>query len=73
MTDEQTAQDQPHSDADGAGDLDRRDVLGGLGRFAYAAPALALLTQPRLAQADYGGGRGGTRDGGGSKGSRDRG
>jgi hypothetical protein len=41
---------------------DRRETLAQLGRFAYAAPALALLAQPRGAQADYGGG-GGIRDG----------
>lgn len=43
-------------------DKQRRDVLRGIGRFAYAAPALALLSRPRAAQADYGGARGGRRD-----------
>ena len=38
---------------------DRRDMLARLGRFAYAAPALALLSQPKGAQADYG--RGGSK------------
>ncbi len=52
---------------DTVADQERRDLLTGLGRFAYAAPALALLTQPKLAQADYGGARGGTRDGSRSK------
>lgn len=60
------------SDDGAVNDLPRRDLLAGLGRFAYAAPALALLTRPKLAQADYGGGRGGTRDGSGG-GPRDRG
>jgi len=46
----------------------RRAVLRQIGRFAYAAPALALLAQPKRAQAGYGGG-GGSR-GGGDGGSR---
>lgn len=37
----------------------RRAVLRKIGRFAYAAPALALLAQPKRAQAGYGGGGGG--------------
>lgn len=61
--------DQTGSDQTGGeDDMVRRDLLAGIGRFAYAAPALALLAQPRAAQADYGGGRGGVRDSGGSGG-----
>lgn len=48
------------------GAMRRRDILADMGRFAYAAPALALLARPRAAQADYGGTRGGAREGGGS-------
>jgi len=34
----------------------RREVLAKIGRFAYAAPALALLTEPKSARAEgYGG------------------
>jgi hypothetical protein len=43
---------------------DRREVLATIGRFAYVAPALALLAQPKFAHAGYG--RGGGDDGGGS-------
>ncbi len=43
----------------------RRAVLLKIGRFAYAAPALALLAQPRRAQAGYGSGGGGTKPGNG--------
>ncbi len=43
--------------ADGTNDIKRRTVLDGMGRFAYAAPALALLSRPKAAQADYGGPR----------------
>ena len=39
---------------DGAEDGSRREVLGKIGRFAYAAPALALLTEPGRAHATYG-------------------
>jgi hypothetical protein len=45
---------------DGA-DAARREVLAKIGRFAYVAPALALLAEPKGAQAGYG--RGGTRPG----------
>ena len=41
---------------------DRREVLATIGRFAYVAPALALLAQPKFAHAGYG--RGGGDDGG---------
>ena len=43
----------------------RREVLATIGRFAYVAPALALLAQPKFAHAGYGRGGG---DGGGSSG-----
>jgi hypothetical protein len=39
----------------------RRAVLVKIGRFAYAAPALALLARPQRAQAGYG--RGGSKPG----------
>ena len=42
----------------------RREVLAKIGRFAYAAPALALLAAPQRAQAGYG--RGGTKPGWGN-------
>jgi hypothetical protein len=42
---------------------DRREVLATIGRFAYVAPALALLAEPKFAHAGYGRGGG---DGGGS-------
>ena len=42
---------------------DRREVLATIGRFAYVAPALALLAQPKFAHAGYGRGGG---DGGGT-------
>lgn len=42
-------------------DAARREVLATIGRFIYVAPALALLAQPKAAQAGYGGG--GTRPG----------
>ena len=35
-------------------DAARREVLTKIGRFVYVAPALALLAQPRGAQAGYG-------------------
>jgi hypothetical protein len=41
---------------------DRREVLATIGRFAYVAPALALLAEPKFAHAGYGRGGG---DGGG--------
>ncbi len=46
----------------------RREVLATIGRFAYVAPALALLAQPKFAHAGYGrgGGDGGGSFGGGS-------
>ena len=45
---------------------DRREVLATIGRFAYVAPALALLAEPKFAHAGYG--RGGGDSGGGSTG-----
>lgn len=42
-------------------DAERREVLAKIGRFIYVAPALALLAQPKAAQAGYG--RGGTKPG----------
>ena len=39
----------------------RREVLAKIGRFAYAAPAIALLAAPQRAQAGYG--RGGYKSG----------
>ena len=49
----------------------RREVLATIGRFAYVAPALALLAQPKFAHAGYGrgGGDGGGNSGGNSGGS----
>jgi hypothetical protein len=44
---------------------DRREVLATIGRFAYVAPALALLAEPKFAHAGYGRG-GGDSGGGGS-------
>jgi uncharacterized membrane protein YgcG len=41
----------------------RREVLTTIGRFAYVAPALVLLAEPKFAHAGYGRGGG---DGGGS-------
>jgi hypothetical protein len=43
----------------------RREVLATIGRFAYVAPALALLAEPRFAHAGYG--RGGGKGGWGHK------
>ena len=58
---------------DGAEDGSRREVLGKIGRFAYAAPALALLTEPRRAHATYGRGHAPHGGGGGrTKPGRDR-
>jgi hypothetical protein len=50
---------------------DRREVLATIGRFAYVAPALALLAQPKFAHAGYGrgGGDGGSFGGGNSGGN----
>jgi hypothetical protein len=51
---------------------DRREVLVTIGRFAYVAPALALLAEPKFAHAGYGRGGGGTSggtSGGGTGGS----
>jgi hypothetical protein len=45
---------------------DRREVLATIGRFAYVAPALALLAEPKFAHAGYG--RGGGDSGGGAGG-----
>lgn len=39
-----------------APDAARRELLAKIGRFAYVAPALALLAEPKRAQAGYGGG-----------------
>jgi hypothetical protein len=35
----------------GEADASRRDMLAKIGRFAYAAPALAILAEPKLADA----------------------
>jgi hypothetical protein len=59
-----TPQQEPGECHDSRDRAARRTVLEQIGRFAYAAPALALLAQPKHAQAGYGGGGGG---GGGSK------
>ena len=45
-------------------DAERREVLATIGRFIYAAPALALLAMPKASQAGYGGG--GTKPGWGN-------
>ena len=42
-------------------DAARREVLAKIGRFVYVAPALALLAEPKAAQAGYG--RVGTKPG----------
>ena len=42
-------------------DAARREVLATIGRFVYVAPALALLAEPKRAQAGYG--RGETKPG----------
>ena len=42
-------------------DAARREVLAKIGRFVYVAPALALLAEPKGAQAGYG--RVGTKPG----------
>lgn len=54
---DQNLSEQASPEESGTDDLNRRDLLAEFGRFAYAAPALALLTRPKLAQADYGGAR----------------
>jgi hypothetical protein len=53
----------------------RREVLATIGRFAYVAPALALLAEPKFAHAGYGrgGGDGGSTGGGDSTGGGNRG
>ncbi|QIG46283.1 hypothetical protein G5V57_31355 [Nordella sp. HKS 07] len=53
----------PLQESDEGYEVARRAVLQKIARFAYAAPALALLAQPKRAQAEYGGG--GRNDGGG--------
>ena len=67
-------QDTPNSanDREAAGEVRaeqtapaRRDVLATIGRFAYVAPALALLAEPKFAHAGYG--RGGGKGGGWGK------
>lgn len=55
----------PERESGDGHEMARRAVLQKIGRFAYAAPALALLAQPKRAQAGYGGGVGG--GGGGTK------
>ncbi len=64
-------QDTSHTDREDTGEARseqtapaRREVLATIGRFAYVAPALALLAEPKFAHAGYG--RGGGGDGGGS-------
>lgn len=42
-------------------DAARREALAKIGRFAYVAPALALLAEPKAAHAGYG--RGGSKPG----------
>ena len=63
---EQRSSNEPRLEKAGEGQPDRtdaarREVLVKIGRFAYVAPALALLAQPKAAQAGYG--RGGTKPG----------
>jgi hypothetical protein len=60
-----TSRNAPNREAAGEADPARREVLATIGRFAYVAPALALLAQPKFAHAGYGRGGG---DGGGSSG-----
>jgi hypothetical protein len=76
---EDCMQDTPNSanDREAAGEARaeqtapaRREVLATIGRFAYVAPALALLAEPKFAHAGYGRGGGG---GGGSFGGGDGG
>jgi len=54
----------PQQESGDGHEVARRAVLKKIGRFAYAAPALALLAQPKRAQAGYGGGGGGGGGGG---------
>ena len=56
---EQGSSKEPRLDKAGEGQSDRtdaarREVLAKIGRFVYVAPALALLAQPKGAQAGYG-------------------
>jgi hypothetical protein len=46
----------PGRERDELDDGSRREMLAKIGRLAYAAPALMLLTEPKRAQAGYGGG-----------------
>jgi hypothetical protein len=54
MEDARGHEDRP-SDASGLSqdetDASRREILGKIGQFAYAAPALALLAEPKAAAA----------------------
>lgn len=52
----------------GAEDVSRRALLEKIERYAYAAPALALLVAPTAAAAGYG--KGGGKGGGKSKGGK---
>jgi hypothetical protein len=63
---EQSSSNEPRLDEVGEVQQDhpdaaRREALAKIGRFIYVAPALALLAQPKGAQAGYG--RGGTKPG----------
>jgi hypothetical protein len=63
---EQVSSNEPRLDEVGETQRDetdpaRRQVLAQIGRFIYVAPALALLAQPKAAQAGYG--RAGTKPG----------
>ena len=56
---EQLSSSEPRLDGVGEEQRDqpdaaRREVLAKIGRFAYVAPALALLAEPKAAQAGYG-------------------
>ena len=66
-----TSRNTPNREVAGEADPARREVLATIGRFAYVAPALALLAQPKFAHAGYGrgGGDGGGTSGGTSGGS----
>ena len=57
-----TSRNTPNREVAGEADPARREVLATIGRFAYVAPALALLAQPKFAHAGYG--RGGGDEGG---------
>jgi hypothetical protein len=54
MESAERSEDRPN-DAGGPGqdetDASRRAILGKMGRFAYAAPALALLAEPKAVKA----------------------